>query len=521
MSQDLLIGIDAGTSVMKAVAFDPEGRQVALAAVANEYATGPGGAVTQPMARTWSDCARALRELGEQVDGLARRVAAVAVTGQGDGTWLIDGEGRPVTDAFLWLDGRATGIVRQMRATKADAERFRLTGAGLNACQMGTQLIWMKQHMPEAVAAARTAFHCKDWLYYNLTGERVTDMTEGNFTFGDFRTRKYSDVVIETLGLEGERRLMPPMIDGTRVQHALTTAAAVETGLAAGTPVVLAAVDIVCTGLGSGLYDMQARPGVTIVGSTGVHMRMAHEDDIVLTEARSGYVMPMPAGRYCAQIQTNMASTLNIDWLLRMAHGLLTDMGHADDDFRALIRHVDDWLERGRPGEVLYHPYISEAGERGPFVDGAARASFIGLNLDHGFPDLLRAVVEGLGHAGRDCYEAIGGVPDEVRLSGGAARSKVLRRILGAALNTDIRTSSRLEAGAAGAAMIAAIGVGAYPDIDACAATWVTPHLGTTEAPDADLAGRYGALFKPYRRVQDGLRPVWSDMATIKESADA
>ena len=98
---DLIIGIDAGTSVMKAVAFTLSGRQVASASVRNSYATGDDGSATQSLDQTWSDCARALRGLAEKVDRLATRTAAIAVTGQGDGTWLVGAGNRPVSDAWL------------------------------------------------------------------------------------------------------------------------------------------------------------------------------------------------------------------------------------------------------------------------------------------------------------------------------------------------------------------------------------------------------------------------------------
>ena len=104
---DLLVGVDAGTSVIKAVAFDLAGRQVALAAVPNQYDTGLHGSATQNLNTTWADCAAALQALGDKVANLARRTAAVAVTGQGDGTWLVGAGNAPAGDAWLWLDARA------------------------------------------------------------------------------------------------------------------------------------------------------------------------------------------------------------------------------------------------------------------------------------------------------------------------------------------------------------------------------------------------------------------------------
>src|SRR3954447_7687381 len=102
---DILIGVDAGTSVIKSIAFDLEGRQLAVAATPNRYQTRPDGAAFQSLDETWEDCAKTLRSLAERVPGLAERAAAVGVTGQGDGTWLIDRNNRAVAPAWLWLDG--------------------------------------------------------------------------------------------------------------------------------------------------------------------------------------------------------------------------------------------------------------------------------------------------------------------------------------------------------------------------------------------------------------------------------
>ena len=110
MRDGLLIGVDAGTSVIKSVAFTVSGEQIAAAAIANDYATLPDGGVEQDMARTWRDAAATLKQLGEKIPDLASRVIAIAVTGQGDGMWLIDQAGEPVAPAWLWLDSRAASI---------------------------------------------------------------------------------------------------------------------------------------------------------------------------------------------------------------------------------------------------------------------------------------------------------------------------------------------------------------------------------------------------------------------------
>ena len=106
-TRDILIGIDSGTSVIKAVAFDLAGRQIGAASIPNRYSSGDDGSATQPLLRTWTDCAAALRGLGDRVDGLANRAAAIAVTAQGDGTWLVGKNNEPIDDSGRRMDRRA------------------------------------------------------------------------------------------------------------------------------------------------------------------------------------------------------------------------------------------------------------------------------------------------------------------------------------------------------------------------------------------------------------------------------
>lgn len=517
---DLIIGIDAGTSVIKAVAFDLQGRQLASASVRNSYAMGADGSATQSMQQTWADCASALRGLGAKVKGLASRTAAVALTAQGDGTWLVGQGNEAVADAWLWLDARAAPTVRDLVMGSGERARFEATGTGLNTCQQGSQMAHMARACPELLDGAEVALHCKDWLFLNLTGVRATDPSEASFTFGDFRNRQYSDDVIGALGLEHRRHLLPEIIDGAQETRALAPEAAAQTGLNAGTPVSLGYVDMVMTALGAGVHTGDAGAACSTVGSTGVHMRAVRSDDVHLNAEGTGYVICLPVPGLVTQVQTNMAATLNIDWALSLAEDLMAEVGEAPSHAEMVAR-IDGWMARSRPGALVYHPYISEAGERGPFVNADARASLVGLNASHRFADVIRAVIEGLGMAARDCYSTMGDMPRELRLTGGAARSAALRRVLAASLDTSVRVSSREEAGAAGCAMMAAVAIGAYDTMDACIADWTTPLLGEPEEADPGLVPVYDKLFTNYRHARAGLAPVWDGLAAARASQGA
>ncbi len=514
----VFIGLDAGTSVIKAVAFEADGRQIGVASRPNSYAVLEGGGVEQDMARTWADAAAVVKALVDRTPGLAARCVGLAVTGQGDGTWLVDAEGEPVHDGWLWLDGRAAREAREIVAGEGGGLIYETTGAGVTVCQMRTQLLWMKRHAPELLARAATALHPKEFLYLRLTGARATCPTEGVFTFGDFRTGAYSDAVIEALGLEDLKRLLPPIVDGAKAAHPLTAAAAAATGLKPGLPVTLGYVDVMCCAFGGGLHDAAAQPGMTILGSTGIHMRFAPDASAVsLSPARTGYVMAFPGGAL-AQMQLNMAATLNIDWLLDAGRELLAAHG-VTKDRAEMLAGLDAAVAAARPGAALYHPYISPAGERGPFAEPDARASFTGLAQGTGWFDMTRAVFEGLAFAARDCYGAMGPVPAEVRLSGGAARSGTMRKILSAALGAPTRGVAREEAGAAGACMIAALREGLHPDAQACSDAWVAPHLGALEPPDPALVETYAPLFEAFRATREALAPAWTDLADVRRGS--
>ncbi|MFO1033532.1 MAG: FGGY-family carbohydrate kinase [Hyphomicrobiales bacterium] len=512
----VIIGIDAGTSIIKSVAFSVDGTQLAAAAIPNKYSTRPDGSAEQDMGVTWADAATTLRQLAELVPGLAARVIAIAVTAQGDGLWLIDEAGEPVGPATIWLDNRAASIVEDYVATPAYAAHYARTGTGLTVVQMSAKLAWMQRHEPERLARATEALHCKDWIYFNLTGDRVTDPSEGNFTFGNYKTRNYQPDILDDLSIGACKRLLPPMVDGTVENGRLSPQAAALTGLKAGTPVCLGFIDVVCSGLGGGIYDRQGQVGCTIIGSTGIHSRLQTDVNAVqLNDERSGFTVAFPAPGMVSQIQSTMAATLNIDWLLDVAIGLLKDEG-IERSRADLLKGLDGRVMARPPAKLLYHPYISRIGERGPFMDVGARAMFNGLDVTAGYYDMMRAVFEGLAFSARDCYAIMGPVPREIRITGGAARSQALRLIFASVLQARVRRVTREEAGAAGAAMMAAVQQKVFPDMDACTKTWIDPHLGDVVEPDAGLAAAYDKVFPSFVTARQAIRPVWKGLRSAR-----
>lgn len=515
MSDSIFIGVDAGTSLIKSVAFDAEGNQLAACSRENEYVTGSGGAVEQNMRQTWAKTVQTLSELASLIPNLSSRIQALSVTGQGDGTWLVDAAGEPIHDAWLWLDARSAVQAQSIVQSPNYAQLFELTGTGVNVCQMRTQLRWLKENSPELLQQAATSFHCKDYLYCCLTGVRATDPSEGVFTFGDYRTRQYSDSVINTLELDDYAHLLPDIVDGVSTVHQLSPSAAEQTQLPVGLPVCLGYVDVICTAIGGGILDASIAPGMTILGSTGMHMRYCKSaEEVQLSADKTGYTMTIPDGGY-AQMQSNMAATLNIDWMLDMALGVMAASG-VNKSRGDLLASMDEHVLAAKPASALFHPYISTAGERGPFVNPNARANFFGLDQTLGYFDLMRSVYEGLAFAARDCYTSMGSIPEEIRVSGGAANSKTMLQILASVLDRNVRVVSNAEAGATGAVMIAAVQQGLYSSLASCAEEWVNPHFGPAIQPDPDLVNIYNQFFPHYVQVREKLNQSWIDVNAIK-----
>lgn len=513
--RQLIVALDAGTSMLKAVAFDIAGTPVAIESRINRYRQAPGGLAEQDMAATWVDAAATIATLVARLGD--DEVIALAVTGQGDGTWLIDAAGEPSGPALLWLDGRAGPIVARIRDSDAGRAIFREAGTGPAACQQAGQLLWLAENRAAQMQRSVTVLHCKDWLYFNLTGIAATDPSEACFTFGSWRTRAYSDVTIGAYGLDGHRSMLPPIADGMTTHHPLAAKAAAGLGLKPGVPVVLGYVDVLCSALGAGIYGTGDDCGTSIIGSTGMNIRLADDDFERPEDAPlSGYRMVFPVKGKTALLQSTLAATLNLDWLVGIADQAVCLAGH-QSDHGAMLKMLDAAVLAAPPARALYHPYISAAGERGPFTDGAARASLAGIDRSLDLPGMARTVYEGLALAAADCYAAMGEAPGIITITGGASRSAAMRRIFASMVNRPVRIVREHGSGALGAAMIAAVSLGIMPDMADCARRWVAPLLEAPESPDPELVAAYGPLLPIYQASRAAQVKFWHEFGRFQE----
>ena len=202
---------------------------------------------------------------------------------------------------------------------------------------------------------------------------------------------------------------------------------------------------------------------------------------------------------------------MNVNWLISLVNDIFKDF---DIQFsnKNFLNKIDKWIENTEPQKLIYHPYISEAGERGPFINSKAKASLLGLDSKHRFPEIVRSFIEGLCFAARECYLAMGEIPEEIRITGGGSQSVSIRKIFSNILKTNVRISNRKESGAAGAAMTAAMSLGIYNDWNKCIEEWVTPLLGDIEKFDKNYANTYDELFETYLNSRSKIMPIWKQL---------
>jgi erythritol kinase (D-erythritol 1-phosphate-forming) len=509
MCASFLLGIDAGTTVIKSTLFALDGREVAGAAHDSSLLTPRPGWAEADMNAVWRAVVATVQQTLRQGGIAPRDVLAVGVTGQGDGTWLVDVDSRPVRPAILWSDGRTAALVQASHRSGLSAEVFQITGTALNTCNQGLHLRWLQENEPDAVARTAAVLRAKDWIFLNLTGVVSTDETDASHTFFSIHDRRYDERIFSLLGIERWRSKIPPAPPPSHHRAGLLPDIAAKLGLHPGTPVTAGPFDVAASALGAGAID--AGDACSVMGTAGVHQIVTERP--VLEPANLGYNMCyVPADRLMRLLPT-MTNTPNLQWFVRefcAAESAAAAAGGTDvwDELERLVADVPV----GSYG-VMYHPYIDPAGERAPFVCSSARAQFTGLSIQHGRQVVLRAVYEGVALSVLDCYRTMGVPVAELRLAGGGARSPLWAQILSDALSCPVIVAEGQEYGAKGAVINAGVAVGVYASYaDGVARTVRAAHR---YAPDAVRADDYAILLQVYRSVRDAMLPVWEQRAQL------
>ncbi|MEU3886074.1 FGGY-family carbohydrate kinase [Streptomyces sp. NPDC029041] len=449
----MYVGIDVGTSMVKAAAFDTTGRQLGVESRPVGLAL-HGGVVEQDMEEVYGAVVAVLEALTSAVD---EPVELAGLTGQGDGVWLVDGEGRPVRPAASWLDGRAHELVDGWLADGTFESVFRRTGSAMFPGCPGPLLAWLDRHEPEALDAAKAALYCKDMVFQRLTGAAATtDVSDASMPFLDPRTRTYDDRVVEVLGLAHRRGLLAPVSDP------VATAKTRGEGLPPGTRIANGPYDLPACALGAGVTS--PGDGLLIVGTCLASLVATTELD--LTGEPAGLYISTDRPGHWLRAMPAMVGTAALDWVLST-----TGVRHDE---------VDGLLAGTPPGAngVSVLPYFAPSGERAPFVEPRLRAELTGVCLESTRGDLVRATCEGIGYAARHCLQAAG-LTGSLAVCGGGTRSSAWMRLLADVLGRPLRVVEG-EVGARGAVLAAAGRYGVPLDAEA----WTTPTAVVEPDPE-------------------------------------
>lgn len=473
------IGIDAGTSAVKAVLFDDDWACLRTATRAVDVQRPHPGWSEQDPDAVWAAVVAVVREVAD-----GARVDSLSVTAQGDGCWLIDEAGRPVRAAMLWNDARATGEVDRWDGDGLLDEAFDRTGSWGFAGLAHAQLAWLAAHEPHVVAAADTLLSCGSWLFLQLTGRRALEVSDASNPFLAADGSGYAVDLLDRLGLAWVQPLLPEVVRGPARVSELGAAAADALGLPAGVPVVLAPYDVVTTAIGSGAIAQTS--AMAVLGTTlavGVVV-----PDAQLGRERSGSALDLGLDGRWMLLYGTLAGTEVLAWTQRLL-GL------------ASVAALVDLAGTAEPGRgPLVLPYLSPGGERTPFRDPLARGAVLGLDLEQRPADVARGVLEGLTLAVADCLRASGRRPSTVAVSGGGARSDLWCQLLADACGAPVERGTSDQIGALGASLAAAVELGRYAGIDDAVRAAVV--VGRVFEPDADQVTRLSQAAERYRAAR-------------------
>ena len=492
---DCLVGIDCGLTVTKAIVFDATGRELGIGRRETPQITPGPRRVERDMQRLWTDVCGAVRDALAGLD--PSRIRGVGVAGHGDGLYLLDRDNAPLGTAILSLDTRAAGIVAQWRRSGVLAAALDRAGQIPYAAAPAALLAWVKAEEPERYARIGQVLSCKDWVRFRLTGRLATDFTDASVSFTDYRTQVYAPDLPALFGVPEVADTLPPVAMPSAVGGRVTAAAAAETGLAPDTPVAMGLHDVTATAVGMGV----TAPGTVamVAGSFSINE--------VFSAA------PQPSEHwYCRNGTTqgqwmNMsispAASANMDWFVKT---LCQDAVAAGRGGGGPFATLDGQIAEAFRDDsaLLFHPYIY-----GSPVSDDASGGFFGLQAWHHRGHLLRAVMEGIVFNHKYHLEHLRTRfrGDVVRLSGGIARNPLARQLFADALDARVETVSHEETGALGAAIVAGVGVGLYPDIGAAASALVTAT--GTHRPDPVRRDRLADAYGRHLQVVEALRPLW------------
>ncbi|MCB1496567.1 MAG: hypothetical protein KDJ86_12325 [Bauldia sp.] len=506
-AEPALVGIDLGTTSIRAIAFDPRGRKVAAASRPTPLNTVETGGEYDPD-RIWAVVLEVLSDIGAALAG--RPVGGIAVASVGESPVLIGDDGQSLAPSIVWFDRRTEPLVEEIAERIGEDCVFRISGHAIQHYFTLLKLIWMRRHRPEAMAAARHVLMMADWIAYRLSGEMATDPSLASRTlYFDIVNRKWS---AEMLALAGAGPDLPAPItaSGTALGPLLDDVAA-ATGIKGRPMIGVGGHDHIVGGFAVGLRQ----PG-TVIDSIGTAEALLLAGARPLSDpelvTRGYYQGAIGTDRAMSYLGAGIFSAGGaMEWLRSIVGGLPVD---------TLIAEA----ARVPPGCNGVAFLADLGGLSPPDPDPHARGAFVGMTQQTTPAVLYRAVLEGLAIQSRMIFDAMGAFPGvepprELRLIGGVSRNRLFLSIKASVMARPIVVVDEPEATALGAALLGGIAGGVFPSLDAALA-----GLDRTEfvvEPD-DAEDRYAALrTMVFEQLHARMRPINRSLHVFQGGSEA
>ena len=494
----LLLGIDLSTTGAKALLIDHDGRAVSSATTPLSLSTPHALWSEQDPREWWTATANSIARALATANATGQDVEAIGLTGQMHGLVLLDADGEVLRPAILWNDQRCGAECDEIRARVGHKELVQITGNDALTGFTAPKIVWVERHEPEIHRRIRHILLPKDYIRFKLTGTLAMDKADGSGTMlFDLRNRTWSPKILDALNISPD--WLPPTFEGHETTGEVTREAAASTGLSPGIPVVAGGGDQSAQAIGAGVV----RPGTMALtlGTSGV-VFAATESPLIEPEGRLHAFCHAVAGRWHL-MGVMLSAAGSLQWY--------RDKLACDRSFADLVEEAAA-APAGSEG-LIFLPYLS--GERTPYPDPLARGAWIGLTTRHGQPHLTRSILEGVAFGIKDMFclmrDAGLGSIDEVRVSGGGAKSLLWRQILADTLDAELVGVSTTEGAAFGAALLAGVGSGVWPDVDAACAQAVS--IGDRVIPNNETRPLYDSLYEQYRRLYPILKPVFHNLS--------
>ena len=487
-----LLGIDSSTTATKALLIDAAGGVVAVASTSYPFERPRPGWTEQRPDQFWDGTVKSIRAALDKAGATGQDVAAVGLTGQMHGMCLLDGHGEVIRPAILWNDQRT---VRQCEAISQaiGAQRvLDITGNPVLTGFTAPKILWTRENEPDAYRRVAKVLLPKDYVRYRLSGEFFSDVSDASGTsLLNVRDRQWSDEALVALDIP--RAWLPEVTESPVVSSRVSREAAAVTGLLAGTPIVGGAGDQAAGAVGSGIV----REGLVSIalGTSGVVFAASDAYRVEREGRLHAFCHAVPGMWHLMGVMLSAAGSFQ--WY---HDSVAPDLSF--DDLTAEAAGAPTGAEG-----LLFLPYLT--GERMPYPDPAARGAWVGLTVRHGRGHLTRAVLEGVGYGLKDGFElmrAAGlGAAEQVRVSGGGAKSALWRGILASILDANLATVNTTEGAAYGAALLAGVGAGVWPDVRAACDR--TVRVTGEDRADPAAVATYRSAYPLYHGLYAALAP--------------